>query len=376
VKRERAKLGSVVLNRKTWMFQWWDNGKRQSKAIGSKRDFPTKAAAWRASEPLRRLLENPADNRRATVQTVVAQYREEKMPERFSTKRGYDAWLNNHILKHWADKPITDVQARPVELWLESLELSPKSKVHIRGILRILWDYAMWAELVPTQRNPMELVDVEGASKRTREPINLTVEQFHTLLKALGDDLCWRTLLLLSLSFGLRVSEALGLQWQDVDWLGRKLTIKRGVVKQIVGDVKSAHSAKTMVIADELLEVLKQWKQATQFSAAEDWVFASPVKLGRQPLSYTYIWETLTAAAEKAGIPHFSSHTFRHTYRTWLGSVGTPVGVQQKLMRHADIRTTMNIYGDAVTEDMREAHQKVVAMALGLNGLQTECKPS
>jgi hypothetical protein len=38
-------------------------------------------------------------------------------------------------------------------------------------------------------------------------------------------------------------------------------------------------------------------------------------------------------------------------------------------MRHADIRTTMNIYGDAVTEDMRQAHEKVVKLAMpkGLN---------
>jgi hypothetical protein len=33
-------------------------------------------------------------------------------------------------------------------------------------------------------------------------------------------------------------------------------------------------------------------------------------------------------------------------------------------MRHADIRTTMNIYGDAVTEDMRSAHEKVVRLAV------------
>ena len=61
--------------------------------------------------------------------------------------------------------------------------------------------------------------------------------------------------------------------------------------------------------------------------------------------------------------------SLRHTYRSWLDSVGTPVGVQQRLMRHADIRTTMNIYGDAVTEDMRSAHEKIVRLAMprGLN---------
>ena len=47
----------------------------------------------------------------------------------------------------------------------------------------------------------------------------------------------------------------------------------------------------------------------------------------------------------------------------WIDAVGTPVGVQQKLMRHADIRTTMNIYGDAATADMREAHGKVAMLA-------------
>ena len=93
-------------------------------------------------------------------------------------------------------------------------------------------------------------------------------------------------------------------------------------------------------------------------------MFASPWKLGRQPLSYTLVWETLDAASERAGIGHISSHVFRHAHRSWLDSVGTPVGVQQKLMRHADIRTTMNIYGDAATEEMRQAHEKVVKLAL------------
>jgi len=41
-------------------------------------------------------------------------------------------------------------------------------------------------------------------------------------------------------------------------------------------------------------------------------------------------------------------------------------------MRHADIRTTMNIYGDVATPDMREAHSKIVGLAL--NGTETARK--
>src|SRR5258708_4292390 len=57
-------------------------------------------------------------------------------------------------------------------------------------------------------------------------------------------------------------------------------------------------------------------------------------------------------------------HTFRHTYRSWLDDTGPPVGVQQKLMRHAQISTTMNVYGNALMEAKREANTKVVRKAL------------
>ena len=51
-------------------------------------------------------------------------------------------------------------------------------------------------------------------------------------------------------------------------------------------------------------------------------------------------------------------------YRSWIDAVGTSIAVQQKLMRHADIRTTMNVYGDFVTDEMEQAHSEVVRIAL------------
>ena len=79
-------------------------------------------------------------------------------------------------------------------------------------------------------------------------------------------------------------------------------------------------------------------------------------------------------AGKDSGVGHVTTHVMRHTYRSWLDAVKTPIAVQQKLMRHADIRTTMNVYGDVVTDEMSEAHSKVVSLAL--NGAQTERKPS
>jgi len=44
--------------------------------------------------------------------------------------------------------------------------------------------------------------------------------------------------------------------------------------------------------------------------------------------------------------------------------MGTTIAVQQKLMRHADIRTTMNVYGDIVTDEMSVASGKLTRLAL------------
>lgn len=42
------------------------------------------------------------------------------------------------------------------------------------------------------------------------------------------------------------------------------------------------------------------------------------------------------------------------------------------MMRHADIRTTMNIYGDVFTPDMTKAQNKIVDLALNGTGLARE----
>jgi integrase len=69
-------------------------------------------------------------------------------------------------------------------------------------------------------------------------------------------------------------------------------------------------------------------------------------------------------AAKRVGLANVGWHTFRHTYSTMLRGVGTDVKVQQELLRHADIRTTLNIYTQACSEQKRTAHSKAVRMVL------------
>lgn len=77
---------------------WREAGRRHSKAIGSLRQYPTKASAWRAAQAFRHSLEEKTlASKIPTIGRLLDQYRTEKMPERASTRRGYEVFIRNYF---------------------------------------------------------------------------------------------------------------------------------------------------------------------------------------------------------------------------------------------------------------------------------------
>ena len=151
-----------------------------------------------------------------------------------------------------------------------------------------------------------------------------------------------------------------------MDWLGGMLNVERGIVNQIVDDVKTETSRGPKTLDPELLVILKLWKAVSQFVSEEDWIFASASKLGRLPFSYTGFWPR-TAACGPKSLESGISGRMRlgtHTYRSRLDAVGASIAVPQELMRHSDIGTTMNIYGNVVTDEMERMSSRVANLAL------------
>jgi integrase len=119
----------------------------------------------------------------------------------------------------------------------------------------------MWRGDVPTQRNPMELVTIKGATKRIKKTRSLTVEEFQKLLKELEEP--FRTMALVCACLGLRISECLALRWSDVDWLNGTLCVERGIVHQVVDDVKTPElwSAVVQLVASHESAYLEHCRQ-------------------------------------------------------------------------------------------------------------------
>lgn len=85
----------------------------------------------------------------------------------------------------------------------------------------------------------------------------------------------------------------------------------------------------------------------------EGWLFANPVTgkpYHQEEIQKRHIRKA-GIAAEIGG--DIGWHTFRHSYRSWLDETGAPLTVQKELMRHASIQTTINIYGKAMTPNIR-----------------------
>jgi integrase len=67
---------------------------------------------------------------------------------------------------------------------------------------------------------------------------------------------------------------------------------------------------------------------------------------------------------------------FSHTYRSFLNETGTPIDVQQKLMRHSNIATTMDGYTNATLRAKQQANSKVVQMVTSQSQPQIAGQPA
>jgi integrase len=273
-----------------------------------------------------------------------------------------------HIRRKWADWPLLKFSspgaAFSIEQWFKTLNLAPKTKGNIRNVMAVVFNCGIRWGLLALGANPVALVRVKGVSRRQSEPRILNRDEIQGLVSCLADP-C-RTAVIFALSTGLRCSELFALKWLDFNWEQLTVLVRRAIVDGVVGEVKTKYSQSGLPLDPALAELLFAWKRASKFGDEADWVFASPHKAGELPLRPTSMLETQIKPAAKAANlgDRIGWHTFRHSYSSMLRQLGVDVKVQQELLRHADIRTTMNLYTQAVSEQKRAAHSKVVQIVL------------
>lgn len=365
-KRTRFQQGSLRLrNRSTgkcWELRYYVAGQRKHVIVGTPAEFPTESAARKSAKVQALLLDaNVGNPQQAAVpmSTLIARYEDTEIPERYSTKSAYQSYLKCHIKPRWGTTSLPDVKPIAVESWLTGLKLAPKSKGHIKQLMHVLFECALRWEL--TDKNPIALVRVKEGLKRESKPRVLTTAEFKALVIAIKEP--YKTMVMIAGCLGLRVSEIMGLQWGDFDLENRTLLVQRGIVHGQVGDVKTEYSKDLLPLDPLLVNVLKEHRERCHKTEV-GWLFANPATnrpYHQDQIVKTYLKEAATAAEIKGKV---GWHTFRHSYRAWMGETKVSLTVQQELMRHASITTTMDVYGRAMTDTKRKANSKVVKMVL------------
>jgi integrase len=180
-----------------------------------------------------------------------------------------------------------------------------------------------------------------------------------------------RTLTLLASATGLRISECLGLQWQDVDFEQSQIHVRRTWTCGQVGAPKSRASQAPVPLHSLLAGFMEAWKHATPYSQSRDWVFASVKCKGKQPRVANMLVEYhLRPAAVKAGVlkkddkVRFGFHNLRHSLASFLVRTKTDPKTVQALLRHSDVKTTLQLYAHSVTEDRMTAQGRVLEAIL------------
>jgi integrase len=302
---------------------------------------------------------------RRTLAEVITRYEREEMPERYSTSRGYRNLHRNHIAPKWGNAALDELDALAVREWINGLDCSTRSRGHIHAQMRVLCKFAMLWKWTSWPANPMSLFSISGATKRTRKPRTISPKQFFKILRN-QSDIRFRAMLIGAGCLGLRASELFALQWMDFDFLGGKLMIQRAIVDGRVGETKTHGSEASIPLPKFAADAFLALYGITEFKKQDSWVFASPFQGGDMPFNSQHIqYNVLRGAGKAVGLDfNLGWHTFRHSFKNILKASGADPEMMRDMLRHSDTHTTMNVYGEADFERMREASDKAMEFIL------------
>ena len=204
------------------------------------------------------------------------------------------------------------------------------------------------------------------SAKRLREPDIITPAEFQALLSEL--ETRERAMVMLAGSTGLRRSELFALRWSDVNFFTLEIAVTRSCVRGRFGKTKTEASGKPVPLHRSVSDALRDWRRESAYRADNDFLFPSIRLNGTAPLTPDMVLKKIIRPGlVRAGImgKTIGWHSFRHSLATNLRSMGVDVKTAQELLRHANSRTTLDLYTQAVSADKRNASGRQIEMLMG-----------
>lgn len=289
-----------------------------------------------------------------------------RSPSLKPTTRKLNAGLiANHLIPHFGSKDLREIRESHVRHCANVLQqkgLAPQTIRNALGVLR-----AVFNSLVEEDRlgkNPAANIGRlaralgNATAKETQErtawshheaSILITVAKEHEARFAPVLELLFMT--------GLRRGEALGLQWAEIDFDGRRLTVRRSITSQGTSTPKSGKSRRVVMtenLAERLFDLLGERRAEgirKGWPEIPSWVFCSETGTAPDPRNSERVWGRVRRRAQNQGVRPLPLHSTRHSWATWALQAGKNIRWVAEQLGHSDPSTTLKHYAHAMQED-------------------------
>lgn len=242
-------------------------------------------------------------------------------PEMQRMRRGH---LVNHIIPGLGRRRIGSLTKKDVIAWLADTKLSTKTRNHILDTLRIIFEEASDEGVL--ERNPLKSVQRFGGEKSAR-----AVFSPHELVKMFPDDTAiaarqwgdmkWACLFAVLAQTGLRLGEALALEWRDIVYSPKgnpTLQVTKAVKnhKRRIGSTKNGRVRAVPILTISHIYLAK-WRSHSEHADDSDLIFPN---LEGCPLQGSVALTNFRKGLERIGISQTARnlviHSLRHTFNT------------------------------------------------------------
>lgn len=256
---------------------------------------------------------------------------------------------------------------------MKTSTLSHESRDKIRDVLSSVLGAAVREGIL--QKNPLDNVRMpaDRRGKRTHKP-HLSPQQFALLIDTIQEP--YATMVYVAIYTGLRVSELIGLRWEDIH--EDSITVDERCCRGEWGAPKSESSNATIGVNQIVIDRLHRLKLLTvegrcggqgavrKYKVVKkdgplDLVFQS-LRTGVSMRDNNILSRHIKPAGRKLGLDFVNWRCLRTSHATWLKLAGADVKDAQAQMRHSRASTTLDIYQQFVPESQK----KVVAKLSGL----------
>ena len=287
----------------------------------------------------------------------------------------YEWFFKNFVIPVCGEVPLGKVDRNMLQRIIQRMidHGLASNTIHTRyGSISALFSWAVRAGLL--RESPLKGLTLPERSHESVGQV-LSSQEVCSLLGAFEDTAFWLPMFL-GLHTGMRPGEVLGLGWDEVDLDGGAVFVSRtlsvGVKGFGLGPPKTKSSKRSVAVSAEVVEVLRErernrpetfwvWQYSEKGEGGERRV-AVPVEFSQvcaMPdgrIINNQLWNrVLRSTLGRLALRKVRAHDLRHTHASLLLLDNVPMHVVSKRLGHADIQTTVNLYGHLLPSSDPEA---------------------